>query len=97
MKNYVLTNSKFVMLPFDLTAGKIFVDNNGAQMIELYLHNKYTLCFEILKQQEEAIEINKNTSNAQGNQSDQKLNKRIEVRKEAVAKLDNAPEKFFQK
>lgn len=96
-EDYILTNSKYVVLPLDMTAGKIFVDSNGNQMIELLMHNKYTLCFDIIKQQEEAIEINKNTSNAQGNQSDQKLNKRIEVRKEAVAKLDNAPEKFFEK
>lgn len=97
VEDYILTNSKYVLLPLDFTAGKLFIDSNGSQMIELFLHNKYTLCFDILKQQEESIEINKNTSNAQGNQSDQKLNKRIEVRKEAVAKLDNAPEKFFEK
>ncbi len=96
-EDYILTNTKYVLLPLDLTAGKLFIDSNGSQMIELLLHNRYTLCFNILKQQEESSEINKNTSNTQGNQSDQKLNKRIEVRKEAVARLDNAPEKFFDK
>lgn len=95
-QDYILTNTKYVLLPLELTAGKLFVDSNGSQMIELLLHNKYTLCFDILKVQEEAIEINKNTAQgAQGN--NQALNKNIVVRKEAVAKLDNAPEKFFER
>ena len=83
-------------MPMDLTAGKLFIDNYGSQTIDLLLHNKYTLGFDILAVQEEAIEITKFTGNAQAGQSDQKLNKSIQVKKEAFAKLDKAPEKFFQ-
>jgi hypothetical protein len=95
---YVLTDDKYVTLPSDQTIGRMFVNENGAQVISLLLHYKYSMVFEVLKPQEESIQIA--SGNAQGganSQGDAKLNKRLMVRKKAVAKMDNAPEKFFNK
>lgn len=94
-EEYVLTDEKYVSLPDTLTVGKMFQNNSGQQVINMLLHFKYSICFEILKPQEESIQII--SGNAQGNQNDQKLNKKIVVRKTTVAKMDNAPEKFFAK
>lgn len=94
---YVITNSKYVVLPPDMTVAKLFQDSNGEQMHELCLHNKHTLCFDISKHHEDSIEINRNSGNSNaGGSSDQKLDKKIMIRKDAVAKMDNAPEKFFR-
>lgn len=93
--NYVLTDSKMVVLPPEMTVAKLFQDTNGEHMHELLLHNKYTLCFDILKHHEEAVEIQRSSGNSQG--GDSRLKKQIVIRKDAVAKMDNAPEKFFQR
>lgn len=94
MDDYILTDEKYVSLPSELTVGKIFLATGGNQVINLLMHFKTSLCFEIIKQQEESILISTGNNQAAG-QSDNKLQKRITVRKNPSAKLDNAPQKFF--
>lgn len=96
MEDYILTDEKYVSLSGELTIGKIFLATGGNQVINLLMHFKTSLCFEIIKQQEESIQIMAGNAQAAG-QSDNKLQKKITVRKNPTAKLDNAPQKFFSR
>lgn len=98
-EEYILTDQNGVMLPVDLTVGRLFNDSNGIQMHDLVLINKYVLGFEITERHKESIEIMKNTGNTQGGGAggDQDLKKEIKVTKEASRKMDSAPQEFFKK
>ena len=94
-EDYLMADDKYVALPGDLTISRIFMSSGGAQMIDLLFLYKHSMGFEILKPQEEMAHISTGNAQSGGGQGDQKLNRKVSVKKNTTQKLDDAPKKFF--
>lgn len=95
-QEYVLTDEKYVTLPMNLVMGKIFMNNNGVQVVNLLMHFKKATCFEVLKVQEESVMLSSGNAQGGGTQ-DARLPKKVTIRKNEVQKMDDAPGKFFSR